>query len=177
MKEGSMAQQAPADVIRRYLSDAIAAEKNFEDQLRDFAKDTDQTAVQQLFLQHADETHNQWERLTARLEALGGSPSGMKSFMAHLFGFAPKTAQMGHDEAEKGTQDLMIAYAVENSEVAMYEALVTAAAAAGDMETERLAREIQQEEQRTAQKVWNMIAPMARESFLKVTGQPVARAA
>jgi ferritin-like metal-binding protein YciE len=71
----------------------------------------------------------------------------------------------------------MIAYAVENSEVAMYEALATAAAAAGDVETERLAREIQQEEQRTAQKVWDMIAPMARESFLKVTGQPVARAA
>src|SRR5690349_2631177 len=106
-----MAQQAAGDVIRRYLADAIAAEKNFEDQLRASAKDTDQGPVQQLFAQHADETKRQHQRLTARLEALGGSPSGMKSFLAHLFGFAPKTAQIGHDEAEKGSQDLMAAYA------------------------------------------------------------------
>src|SRR5436190_24222007 len=91
-KEGSMAQQAPVEVIQRYLSDAIAAEKNFESQLRAFAKETDQGPVQQLFAQHADETRLQHERLTARLEALGGSPSGMKSFLAHLFGFAPKAA-------------------------------------------------------------------------------------
>jgi ferritin-like metal-binding protein YciE len=172
-----MAQQAPDDVIRRYLSDAIAAEKNFEDQLRAFAKETDQGPVQQLFAQHADETRRQHERLTARLEALGGSPSGMKSFLAHLFGFAPKTAQIGHDEAEKGSQDLMIAYAVENSEVAMYEALAVSAATAGDTQTEQLAREIQQEEQATAQKVWNLIAPSARDSFRKVTGVAMARAA
>jgi ferritin-like metal-binding protein YciE len=174
---GGMAQQAPNDIIRRYLSDAIAAEKNFEDQLRAFAKETDQGPVRQAFEQHAEETRLQHERLTARLEALGGSPSGVKSFLAHLFGFAPKTAQMGHDEAEKGTQDLMIAYAVENSEVAMYEALAVSAAAAGDTITEQLARDIQQEERRTAEKVWSLLGPSARDSFLKVSGAAMARAA
>src|SRR3954452_8164288 len=169
-EEGSMAQQAPLEAIQRYLSDAIAAEKNFEDQLRAFAKETDQGPVQQLFAQHADETRLQHERLTARLEALGGSPSGMKSFLAHLFGFAPKTAQIGHDEAEKGSQDLMIAFAVENSEIAMYEALAISAAEAGDRQTEQLAREIQQEERAAAQKVWDLIPASARDSFRKVTG-------
>jgi ferritin-like metal-binding protein YciE len=125
--------------------------------------------VQQVFAQHAEETRLQHERLTARLEALGGKPSGLKSFMANMFGFAPKTAQIGHDEAEKGTQDLIMAYAVEHSEIAMYEALAVAAATVGDTETEALARQIQQEERRAAELVWNLIAPSARDSFTKVT--------
>src|SRR3954452_22886183 len=101
-EEGSMAQQAPLEAIQRYLSDAIAAEKNFENQLRAFANETDQGPVQQIFAQHADETRRQHERLTVRLQALGGEPSAMKTFFANLFGFAPKAAQIGHDEAEKG---------------------------------------------------------------------------
>ena len=172
-----MTQQSAGDVLRRYLSDAIAAEKNFENQLRAFSKETDQGPVQQLFAQHADETKRQHERLTARLEALGGEASGFKALMANLFGFGPKLAQIGHDEAEKGTQDLMIAYAVEHSEIAMYESLATAAQAAGDTLTEQLAREIQQEERRAAEMVWQLIGPSARDSFLKVTGKAMARAA
>lgn len=172
-----MAQQQPVEVICRYLEDAIAAEKSFEGQLRTFAKDSEQEPVRRLFEQHADETRLQHERLTARLEALGGSPSGLKSFMANLFGLTPKAAQMGHDESEKGTQNLIAAFAVENSEVAMYEALAVAAGAAGDMETERLAREIQQQERRTAERVWDFLAPTSRQSFEKVTGMmPAGRA-
>src|SRR5688572_5266378 len=101
-----MAQQTPQQVIERYLEDAIAAEQNFENQLRAFAMESDQAEVKALFEQHADETRRQHERLTARLIALGGKPSGMKGFMANLFGFAPKVAQAGHEEAEKSTQDL-----------------------------------------------------------------------
>jgi len=173
-----MAQQETMDAIRRYLQDAIAAEKNFETQLRTFAKEIDQGAAQQVFLQHADETRGQHERLTARLGALGGSPSGMKTFFANLFGNLPKLAQIGHDEAEKGTQDLIAAFAVEHSEIAMYEAMATVASVAGDTITEQLAREIQQEERRAAEKVWDLIVPSARDSFLRVTGgQKTARAA
>lgn len=173
-----MAQQTPNEVICRYLEDAIAAENSFEHQLRQFAKEVEQPELKQLFHEHAEETHGQQQRLTARLEALGGKPSGMKGFLANMFGFAPKTAQIGHDDAEKGTQDLMIAYAVENSEVAMYEALAVAAGTCGDVETEQLARSIQQEEKRTAEKVWNHLAPAARQSFSKVTGgEPLRRAA
>lgn len=164
-----MAQQTVNDALRRYLEDAIAAEQNFETQLRTFARESDQPAVKAVFEQHAEETQRQHERLTARLSALGGHPSGVKSFLAHVFGMAPKAAQLGHDEAEKSTQDLMMAYAVEHSEIAMYESMAVAAAAAGDIETERLAREIQQEERRAAEKVWNLIAPSARDSFAKIT--------
>lgn len=166
-----MAQETSREVITRYLQDAIAAERNFESQLRSFAKTGNQPEVQQIFEQHAEETKRQHERLTARLQTLGGTPSTAKSFMAHLFGMAPTTAQVGHEPEEKNTQHLIIAFAVENSEVAMYEALATVSSAAGDLETERLAREIQSEERLTAERVWSVLPRSARDSFYRVTGE------
>lgn len=168
-----MADTTIHDIIKRYLKDAIAAENSFESQLRGFAEEGDDMVVRQLFQQHAEETRSQIDRLTARLHDLGDSPSSMKSFMAHLFSFAPKTAAVGHDEAERQTQNLMMAYAVENSEVAMYESMATVAEAVGDAATAALARTIQKEEQQTAEKVWRMIAPSARRSLEKLTADIV----
>ncbi len=59
----------------------------------------------------------------------------------------------------------MMAYAVENAEIAMYESLAVAAHAIGDTETEQLARSIQQQEKQTAEKVWIQIAPAAKISI------------
>src|SRR5438270_10750709 len=151
--------------IRRYLEDAIAAEKSFETQLKGFAKEATLPQAQRMFEQHADETRIQYERLTSRLEALGGSTSSVKRFFAHLFNMAPTTAQLGHDEEERTTQDLMMAFAVENAEVAMYEALAIAAATAADAETVALARRIQAQEQQSGEKVWTLIAPPAAGAF------------
>lgn len=169
-----MATRSSRDVIIRYLQDAIAAERNFESQLRTFAKIGDQPDVKRLFEQHAEETKHQHERLTGRLSALGETPSTIKSFMAHLFGMAPAAAEIGHEAHEKVVQNLVIVYSVENSEVAMYEALSVVAAAAGDVETERLARDIQAEERATVEKVWNALPQCARESFYKQTGGKTA---
>jgi ferritin-like metal-binding protein YciE len=166
-----MAEDTMTDIIKRYLKDAIAAESSFESQLEGFAKEGDDPAARDLFQRHARETRVQRERLEARLHDLGDSPSSVKSFMAHMFNFAPKTASLGHDEAERTTQNLMIAYAVEHSEVAMYEALATVAEFAGDQLTARLAREIQSEEERTAGLVWNMIRPSASRSLSKLASE------
>ncbi len=167
-----MSTESSRDVIKRYLEDAIAAERNFETQLKTFSKEGEQTPVQNLFAEHAVETKRQYERLTARLEALGGSPSTVKSFFAHIFNFAPKAAQLGHDAAEKNSQDLIIAFAIENSEIAMYEELAIVAGFAGDAETESLARSIQQEEKTAAQKVWNLIDASCKQTFMKITSNP-----
>lgn len=165
------------ETIQRYLEDAIAAEHNFETTNRTIAAEADMPEAKQLFEAHADETHRQHQRLEARLAALGGKPSGIKGFFAHLFGNSPKLAQLGHDKAERTTQDLIIAYAAENSEVAMYEALAVAAAAAGDAETESLAREIQAEERRMAEAVWALLPISARSSFQKVVTEHAAQQA
>jgi hypothetical protein len=84
-------------------------------------------------------------RLLFRLP-LGGDRSTGKSLLAHLLAFTPITAQMGHSGLEKSTQHLMITCAAAAAEMGMYEALSSAAEACGDTETERLARQLQQEE-------------------------------
>lgn len=168
-----MAENA-VEILQRYLEDAVAAERNFESQLRAMAKEGDQPAAQALFAQHAEETKSQHERLTARLQAIGGSPSTLKSFFAHIFNTTPKVAQLGHDAAEKSTQDLMIAFAVENAEVAMYEAMAAAANALGDAETEQLARSIQAEERRAGEKVFALIASSSRDAVHKITAASAA---
>ena len=167
-----MARDSSVELIRSYLEDAIAAEKNFESQLRQFAGEGDDPVVRRLFAQHAEETRLQHERLTARLHDLGGSPSGIKSFLAHVFGMSPKAAQIGHDERERVTQNLIMAFAVENAEVAMYEAIATVCSAAGDRETEEIARTIQIQERQTADKVWSHIARAAQAAFLKIAATP-----
>ena len=160
--------EASIDVIKRYLEDAIAAEKSFETQLEGFSKEGDDPNAQALFRQHAQETKQQHERLTARLEAIGGSPSGTKSFLAHIFGLSPKVAQIGHEKEERTTQNLMVAFAVENSELAIYESLAAVAEAAGDNQTATLARSIQAQERATAEKIWQYIPVAAAYSFQRI---------
>ncbi|HEY3824317.1 MAG TPA: DUF892 family protein [Bryobacteraceae bacterium] len=153
--------------IKRYLEDAIAAEKSFETQLRGFAGEATSPQIQAVFLTHADETKVQYDRLTARLHELGGESPGLKSALAHLFNVAPKAAQIGHSKEERATQDLMMAYAVENAEVAMYESLVIACEVFSDADTAALCRDIQSQEKATAGKVWKLIDPTATEAFTR----------
>jgi ferritin-like metal-binding protein YciE len=165
-----MTRGEPKDsILRRYLEDAIAAEHNFEAELNVMSGEGDHIAARLLFAQHAEETRSQRERLIKRLEAIGGSPSGLKTAMAHLFNLIPKSAQIGHDASEIATQNLIIGYTAENAEIAMYEALASAAAAAGDLQTEHLAREIQEEERHAAKLIWHLIAPCAQESYGKIS--------
>ena len=154
--------------IPRYLEDAIAAEKSFETQLRGFARDSEFAEVNAVFISHADETKGQYDRLTARLHELGGEPSGAKSILAHVFNAAPGAAQIGHTAEERVTQDLIMAYAVENAEIAMYESLALTANAFSDFDTERLARDIQSQEKEAAGKVWKLIEPVAGKAFARL---------
>jgi ferritin-like metal-binding protein YciE len=154
--------------INRYLEDAIAAEKSFETQLRGFAKEASLPGARMLFEQHAEETKTQHKDLTAQLEALGGGTSAIKGMLAQVFTSAPKIAQIGHEKSERTTQDLMMAFAVENAEMAMYESLAIAAQTMGDRSTEALARRIQAQEQAAAEKVWALIGSAAAQAFRTV---------
>jgi ferritin-like metal-binding protein YciE len=174
-KEESAMPDSATDLIRRYLEDVIAAEKSFETQLNRIANDGDDSEAKALFSKHARETRSQYERLTERLEALGGSTSAIKSFFAHVFGLSPKTAQIGHEEQERTTQNLIMAFSIENAECAMYEALATTALAAGDEITARLATQIQAEEKKTADEIWKLISPSARYAFARLTELPLQR--
>jgi ferritin-like metal-binding protein YciE len=147
-----------------YLEDAEAAERNFEDALAGFSKAGDQRDVQSLMSMMSNKARTQHERLRARLEALGGSRSAAKSFLAHILAFTPLTAQAGHDDAEKSTQHLMIVYAAAAAEMAMYETLQAAAKAAGDAETLQLAQQLQLEESEDHRLAWEKLPEAARTS-------------
>ena len=162
--------QTEVEMIRQYLQDAIAAETSFESQLRSFAHEGgDDFEVQALFFAHAAETHRQIERLEARLNQLGGNPSGGKSFLAHLFSFVPKVGQATHLPEEKLVQNLIAAFSVENGERAMYEALAVTARSAGDGITEALAREIAAEETAMAEKIWHFFPSRSKIAFNMLT--------
>ena len=157
------------DVIRRYLDDAVAAEKNSEAQLEEFAREGEDDEIRAMFTYHLEETRRQQERLTARLRELGGSASSAKSFLAQVFGLTPKPVHVAEKPEERTAQHLVIAFAMENGECAMYEALVAAAEAAGDDATEKLAREIQEEEKQAADKLWRFIPSRAKIAFNLLT--------
>jgi ferritin-like metal-binding protein YciE len=78
---------------------------------------------------------------------------------------------MGHDDAEKSTQHLMITYAAAAAEMAMYEALIVAAEEADDEDTADLARELQEEEEEDQRLAWEQLAPSARESLQAVLSE------
>jgi ferritin-like metal-binding protein YciE len=157
------------EIIVRYIQDAEAAERNFEDALASFAKSGDQPEVQRVFSQMSQKARTQHERLRARLQALGGEPSTMKSLLAHMLSFTPTTAQVGHHPAEKNVQHLMITYSAAAAEMAMYESLATTAGEAGDAETEKLARQLQEEERDDHRQAWSLLQRSARDAFEQAT--------
>jgi len=157
-----MQMESTRERLIRYLNNAWAVEKNLVRMLDDMAGEVNDDRVRSLFREHRVVTHQQEENLEARIRALGEEPSGGKSFLTQLISKIAETVQgITQDDYDKTTQDLMKAYAVENFEVAMYQALEAYAAAIGDNETAQLARQHMQQEKETAERVWALITPTA----------------
>jgi ferritin-like metal-binding protein YciE len=157
------------EIIIRYLEEAVAAERNFEDLLTSFSN-TEISPVREMFIRMAAKACSQHERLEARLRELGASAPAMKSAAPHIVGFTPSVAQAGHTEEEKDAQHLMMAYASAAAEMAMYESLAVVAAAGGDQSTERLARELQTEERDDHEMVWDRLRQTVLELYRAATG-------
>ena len=164
-----MIKERAVEIIKRHLDDAIITEKNFEAHLRGLLREGDHSDPQVFFKEHVAQSEKQRERLIALLQTLGGSPSAFKGLLVQLFSFSATPVEWAHQEEERNTQDLITAFAIEHGEIAMYEALATIASVVGDMETEKLARDIQEEERQAAAKVWSLLSATARLGFLKVT--------
>jgi ferritin-like metal-binding protein YciE len=162
--------ETSTEVVRRYLENAIAAEEASETQLREFAAHRDDDEVQSAFAAHAEQTRRQHERLSARLQELGGgTASKVKSILGHLFALTPQAVQATHTPEEGTAQNLITAFAVESGECAMYEAFATIAAAAGDPATEALAREIQAEERAAANQIAGFIPSRSKIALNMLT--------
>ena len=160
----------------RYLDDAWAVEKGLIPILNDMAEGANDPQIKAMFEQHRMVTHQQEEALEARIRALGEEPSGGKGFFSQ---FLSKVADFMHhaeDDYDATTQHLMKAYATENFECAMYQALEAYSTAISDTETASLARQLHQQEKQAAEMVWQMIEPAAIRpaQFAPVASQDIA---
>lgn len=156
------AQQA---ALMDYLEDTIAAEQNVENLLKTFGQASEDQELNRFFSRMGERARGQYQRLTDRLKALGGTPSGAKTVLAKALGAAPLVAQAGATTPEKTAQHLMMVYSAAAAEMAMYEALASAAGEAGDTETEQLARQLQAEEREDFEQVWQALPSTALVAF------------
>lgn len=161
------------ELIRQFLLDAVAAEKAFEAQLRSFAAEGDDEEVQLTFGEHAEETRLQHELLSVQLQSFSPAEPQAESSLASLAELAPKFAQGGSTVEERLVQHLISAFCIETGECAMYEALATVARAAGDAATEALARQIQAEERRAAEKIWHFLPTRSKIAFNVLTADEI----
>jgi len=154
--------QSSPDRLIRYLDDAWALEKTLVTTLKDMADEVNDSGVRALFLEHRAITHQHEENLEARLRALGKEPSRTKSFLNQIGGKMGDMLHGAHDEYDKTTLNLMKAFATENLEMAVYEALASFATEVGDLETEKMAQQHLAQEKEAAAKIWPQIAPVSR---------------
>jgi ferritin-like metal-binding protein YciE len=157
--------------IIRYLQDAHAAETGIEQALESFAKDTQDPTIRALFEDHLLMTKSQARRLEDRLNLLNAAPSTTKGFMNSLMAKMSEVLHGAHDQYDKDTQNLIKAYATEHLERGMYEALYSYATAVGDTDTARLAREIQMEEEMTAERIFPLIESYAQTALAATKAQ------
>ncbi|HZS54215.1 MAG TPA: ferritin-like domain-containing protein [Bryobacteraceae bacterium] len=162
-----------AELIRQYLKETIGAEETLEEQLRSFASEGDDEDVQLAFAEHADETRVHRERLRERLSSVGGGDLAEAGVLAPVLDLRPKFARAGNTLEERLVQNLFTAFTAEKSECAMYEVLATVAHAAGDSATEVVAREIEAENQRAAEKFFHFLPTRSKIAFNILTAEEI----
>jgi len=153
-----------------WLRDAHAMEEQAEQMLRAQAKRIEHyPAVRQRIEQHLEETLGQQRLLKSSIERLGGSPSTAKDLMGRMMAFGQAAGGMTNsDEIVKGA---ISSYVFENLEIATYTALIAAAKAVGDIETQRVCEQILPQEQAMAQWVLEHL-PQLTEEFLSRDAAP-----
>jgi ferritin-like metal-binding protein YciE len=152
--ETSLREQDPEDLddqLNSYLADAHAIEAQSIALLEGASKVLDQRELAEVFEEHLSETRSQEERVGARLDARGSSPSAIKDIGMRLGGFNLG----GFFAAQPDTPAKLVgfAFAFEHLEVAAYEQLGRVAESATDAETAGLARAIAGEERAMAARI------------------------
>jgi ferritin-like metal-binding protein YciE len=146
-----MTEEAPVahevqDQLTGYLSDAHAIEEQALAQLRSAPGIAGQAELAKALAEHCVETEQHERLVRERLAELGDSPSRLKDMIMALGG----KGFVLFARAQPDTPGKLAAhaYSYEHLELAAYQLLARAAAAAGDSETEEMAQQIALEEKR-----------------------------
>jgi ferritin-like metal-binding protein YciE len=138
----------------KYLADAHAIEQQslrLLDKASELAGTPDLEAA---YREHKDETEDHIQRLEARLDAYGDSPSKIKD--AALKVGALNWGAFFAAQPDTPAKLAAFAYAVEHLEIAAYELLRRVAERAGDLDTAHAAEQTLQQEQYAARRVWSL---------------------
>jgi ferritin-like metal-binding protein YciE len=139
------------DQLVKHIDEAISMEENVKRMLDGMIETTDDAAVIDLLEHHKVETEQHSQRLRARLEAHGASPSMVREATGILGALAKLPLDVVR--GEKAGRNARDGYATEHMEIASYQLLERVAKRAGDEETAEVARLNMAEEEAMAQKL------------------------
>ena len=139
------------DQLVKHIDEAISMEENVKRMLDGMIETTDDAGVIDLLEHHKVETEQHSQRLRARLEAHGASPSMVREATAILGALAKLPLDMVR--GEKAGRNARDGYATEHMEIASYQLLERIAKQAGDEETAEVARLNRAEEEAMAQRL------------------------
>jgi ferritin-like metal-binding protein YciE len=164
-EEASMTSPAMTDLERRlakHVDEAIAMEQTVLRMLDSVIYGMDDEEVREVLRLHKVETERHIDRLQARLEVYGRSPSLVREAGGILAAMMKSVIDLTRGEkAARGARD---AYATEHLEIASYQLLERLAVWAGDEATAQVARDNRADEERMAAWIddhWDRFADLA----------------
>ena len=140
-----MTQGDRTELLAEWVQDALEREQRALHTLDSIIATTGHVEFRGHLERHRMETAQHAERLSARLEALGGSTSALKEAQG-LFSAAVEafTGELREDQVRQNVRDL---YGSEQTSIATYQLLERLAVRAGDEETALVARENRAEDE------------------------------
>jgi ferritin-like metal-binding protein YciE len=140
------------ELLRKYLADAHAIEEQAIALLERAPGMSDEApTLARTYAEHLDETRDHAELVAARLQELGGDPSGLKDAALRLGALNWGAFFQGHPDTPGKLA--AFAFAFEHLEIGGYEQLARVAERAGDETTAQLARRILEQERAAAEKI------------------------
>ena len=148
--------------LGKHIDEAIAMEQTVLRMLDSVIYGMDDEEVREVLRQHKVETERHIDRLQARLEAYGRSPSLVRGAGGILTAMMKSVIDLTRGEkAARGARD---AYATEHLGIASYQLLERFAARAEDQATAQVARDNRADEERMAAWIdehWDRFAELA----------------
>ncbi|HEU0195188.1 MAG TPA: DUF892 family protein [Gaiellales bacterium] len=161
------------DQLTGYLSDAHAIEEQALAQLRSAPSIAGQGDLAKALADHCVETERHEQLVRERLAALGDTPSRLKDMIMAIGGKGfVLFARVQPDTPGKLAAH---AYSYEHLELAAYQLLARAAAAAGDSQTEEMAQEIALEEKRMAVRLSSLFTQTVEASLKELEPDDLQR--
>ena len=148
----------------KHIDEAIAMEQNVLRMLDSMISTTKDEEIKEELRAHKAQTQAQSDRLQARLEAHGATPSMVREAGGILGALMKGVVDVAR--GEKAGRNARDGYATEHMEIAAYQLLERVAERAGDPETAEVARRNRAEEEEMARKLdahWDRFAELALE--------------